>query len=230
MKLQFGEKNFLASVVCAVMALLLAATFAQAQTPIFYQWDWTENFNCSVSQSDTEDNWVANSFMAMGQGLITAIEIPIGDTLTNQSITGLIYQGASLTDPTAGGGLMLMGQQTITQSTTPATIVTITFDTPVQVTVGQAFYAAVLIPAVPPNVWPFFDATSSQSSGMSLGVTALGQSFFDVALTVGGTYELNQLPANSANITVFGGVHPVLGNAPGDVQDPGNLALWVIGQ
>jgi hypothetical protein len=56
---------------------------------------------------------------------------------------------------------------------------------------------------------------------------ALGQSFFDVALTVGGTYDLDQLPANSANITVFGGVHPVLGNAPGDVQAPGNLPLWV---
>jgi hypothetical protein len=228
MKLQFGRKRFYAGVVGAIAALLLAGTFAQAQN--FYQLDWGQRFNNSLG-SETEDCWIANSYSASASsnGNITSIVLPIGDTFAtsdNVTITGLIYQGFDIYDPTAGGGLMLMGQKTIPLVTTPGTVVTITFDAPVSVTPGQPFYAAVLVPAVSSAKFPFYNDNADNAS---LGTMALGRSFYDVGLTPSGTYSINQLPANSANITVFGGSHPVIPGAPGTVQSAGNLALWVTG-
>jgi hypothetical protein len=232
MKLHLGRRSLYRSVLGAFMALLLSGTVAQAQ--IFYQFDWAERFNNSVGSTDTEDMWVANSFTAnpAGDGVITSITLPIADTFTNQPITALIYEGADLNDPTAGGGLMLVGQKTTTFTSVRGTFLTITFDDPgVSVTPGQVFYAAVLIPGVPATKFPLQNDTvgSGNTLGMLLGTQPLGRSFFDVGLTISGPYDINQLPAHSANITVFGGVHPVLGGSPGDIQSPGNLALWATG-
>jgi hypothetical protein len=105
-------------------------------------------------------------------------------------------------DPTAGGGLTLMGQKTTTISGTPG-IVTITFDNPVMLPAGQIFYAAVLMPAIPPDHFPFYLDTHFVSS----------RSYFDVGLTFGGPYDINQLPDNSANITPLGGNHPIVARA-----------------
>jgi hypothetical protein len=235
MKLQLGRRSLFLRVLGACMALLLTGTLAHAQSPPYlYQFDWAERFNNSLG-NETEDMWVANSFTAQttgagSDGVITSIILPIGDTFTDQPITGLIYQGADIKDPTAGGGLKLVGQKATTFTSVRGTFLTITFDDPgVSVTPGQPFYAAVLIPGVPGNKFPLFNDSATGALGMLVQTQALGRSFFDVGLTLGGPYDINQLPANSANITVFGGVHPVLPGNPGDIQSAGNLALWVAG-
>jgi hypothetical protein len=97
-------------------------------------------------------------------------------------------------------------------------------NTPVDFKAGDVFYAAALIPGVQgyaPGVsngrFPFYEDDST----LSPYPTALGQSFYDVGLTLSGPYDVNQ---GSANITVLGGTHPVVGP---EINDPGNLALWV---
>ena len=78
-----------------------------------------------------------------------------------------------------------------------------------------------LIPGVPPTKFPFYSDTGTGSGlGGLLKTTPLGRSFFDVATTIGGTWDVNQ---GSDFITVLGGIHPILGAG---IQDPGNLALW----
>jgi hypothetical protein len=221
MKRQFGRRSFYLTVLGAFTALLFTGTDAPAQR--LYNLDWAERFNDSAG-NETEDNWVANSYTAAsGATHIVSISFPINDAFTDQKISGLIYQGFDLNDPTAGGGLILLSQTDTTFTSTRGDIVTITLKTPVDLNVGDFFYAAVLIPGVPSNKFPF----ANDTAGAGLMTQPLGRSFFDVGLTFGGPYDINQLPANSANITVFGGVHPVMMGAPGDVQSPGNLALWV---
>ncbi len=215
-----GRRCFYPSVLCALAALLVSSTLAHAQPNSFYYLDWTERFNNSATSSDTQDNWVANSFTAGTNSKIVSITIPIGETFTNKPITALIYQGFDLYDPTAGGGLLLMAQQTTTFSSTVGVgnEVTVTFDNPVTLNSGDIFYAAVLIPAVGPSQYPFRNDASR--------VIGNGRSFFDTGLTYGGAYDINQLPDNSANITTLGGTHPIVG--PG-IQSAGTLALWANG-
>jgi hypothetical protein len=214
MKAQF-ERSFYPSVLGAVAALLLTGTLAQAQT--FHALDWSERFNDSAGTSDVQDNWVANSYTASSNGeSIISITLPIGDTFTNKPVSALIYAGFDTMDPTAGGGLMLMGQKDTTFTSVQGTILTITFDNPVTLPASQIFYAAVLIPQVPPDHFPFYNDSHYVRS----------QSFFDIGLTFGGMYDIHQLPDNSANITPLGGNHPIDG--PG-IQSAGSLALWVNG-
>lgn len=206
------------SILGAFTALLLTSAFAHGQA--YYRLEWNERFNNSATSSDTQDNWVANSYTASAASgaNIVSVSLPIGDTFTDKPITALIYKGADLMDPTAGGGLMLLGRKDTTFSSTAGagTIVTVTFDTPIALNDGDVFYAAVLIPQVPADHFPFRSDTRVTS----------GRSFFDTGLTFGGAYDVNQLPDNSANITPLGGTHPVVG--PG-IQDAANLALWANG-
>src|SRR5438270_5547891 len=114
----FGRRNLYLSVAGAFTVLLFTGTFAHAQH--FFQLDWGQGFNNSAS-SDTEDNWVANSFPVSNADRthIVSISLPIGDTFTNQPISGLIYQGYDLQDPTAGGGLVLKARTDTTFTSTP---------------------------------------------------------------------------------------------------------------
>jgi hypothetical protein len=223
-----GARRFYLTVLSAVTALLFTGAFAHAQSTL-YQLDWQQIFNNSAGSTDSQDNWVANSFTVSATGThIVSISLPLAGTsdhgqgFTNQAISALIYQGFDLHDPTAGGGLMLLGRTDTTITTKYGDIVTLTLNPPVDVASGSIIYAAVLLPGIPPDHFPFYLDISSGSG--NLGTTALGRSFFDVGLTFGGAYDVNQLPDNSANITVMGGGHPVLG--PG-IQNSGNLALWV---
>jgi hypothetical protein len=135
----------------------------------------------------------------------------------------LIYQGFDLYDPTANGGLVLMQRTDTTISTSGPTVVTIPLDTAVDFNVGDIMYAAVMMPQVPGSIFPFNDDIGIGSGlGGLLQTQPLQRSFFDTGLTFGGPWDVNQ---GSANITVLGGVHPVVGIA----QDAGNLALWVTG-
>jgi hypothetical protein len=215
-----GRTRLCLGTLAAFVVLLFAHPFAHGQSFPFptYQLDWTTIFNNSAG-GDTEDNWVANSYAAMdGATRIVSVSLPLFSNFTDQPITALIYQGFDLMDPTAGGGLVLMAQQDATFSHTPGTfsVVTVTFDNPVTFNPGDIFYAAVLIRGIPPDKYPF----------LLNGTSLRGQSFFDVGLTLGGPYDINQLPAHSANITPLGGVHPVVG---GGIQDPGTLSLWATG-
>jgi hypothetical protein len=152
-----------------------------------------------------------------GATKIVSVSLPIVYSFTDQPITALIYQGFDLMDPTANGGLLLMAQQDATFSHIPGTftVVTVTFDNPVTFNPGDIFYAAVLIRGVPPDKYPF----------LLDGDALRGQSFFDVGLN-GGPYDINQLPAHSANITPLGGTHPVVGSG---IQSAGTLTLWANG-
>ncbi|HLJ96909.1 MAG TPA: hypothetical protein VKU02_27340 [Gemmataceae bacterium] len=233
MKGPFGPWGLGVRALCVCTALLFTGTFARAQT--LYTLDWAGQFNDSAG-NEPEDNWVANSFRAGSNSNIVSITFPIGATFTNQPISAYIYQGFSLTDPTAGGGIILLGETDTTFSATPGDTVTITLNPPVPVGTGNIFYAAVMIPGVAPNIYPWIeDIGAGQGSGLgdALNTNPLGRSFFDVGPgpfdSVNGAGSFNVNNQNPANITVFGGVHPLMGNAPGDVQSPGNLALWVKG-
>ena len=214
--------RFYLSVLGALTALLLTDTFSRAQH--MFQLDWGTTFNNSINNpGDTEDNWVANSFLLANatQTHIVSISLPIADAFTNQPISGLIYQGSDPSDPTAGGGLVLKSRTDTTFTSTPGTIVTITLDTPVDFNVGDIMYVAVMIPGVPSNKYPFFEDNGSGSGlGGLVQTKPLGRSFFDAGSTVSGAWDVNQ---GSDNITILGGTHPVLG--PG-INSPGNLALW----
>jgi hypothetical protein len=212
MKRLFGHRIFYASVFAALTAQLFAGTFADAQNVLgFYQLDWSGPINNSAGTTDTEDNWVANSYTARsGATHIASISLPIADTFTNQAISALIYSGVDYTNPQAGPGLVLLSETDTTFSSTPGTLLTVELNTPVDLNVGDIFYAAVLMPGVPPLTYPFFFDSSRD----------LGQSFYDVGLSLGAPYDINQ---GSANITPFGGTHPVVGAA----VPAGTLALWV---
>jgi hypothetical protein len=88
--------------------------------------------------------------------------------------------------------------------------VTLVFDPPVDLNVGDVFYASVLIPAVDGAHFPFYND----------GAMTLGHSFFDVGPTQGAPYDLD----STANATVNGATHPVVGAG---VQSAGTTHLRV---
>src|SRR3982751_5680882 len=66
------------------------------------------SFNNSQG-SETEDNFVANSFTVVPGGThLTAVEFSGIGVPNGQSATAVIYSGSSLTSPSAGGGLVLL--------------------------------------------------------------------------------------------------------------------------
>jgi hypothetical protein len=170
-----------------------------------------ENFNNSQG-SETEDNWVANSFqVASGGQTLHAVQFQLGQDYTNHAITVAIYTGSSLTNPHAGTGLTRVNTTTTTFSGQSGNFVTIPLATPLTLPAGQVYWAAILLPGVPGNQFPFqTDRDSPQ-----------GRSWFDVGATQGAAYNLDI----TTRATVFGGTHPVVGAG---VQSAGNLILRVI--
>jgi hypothetical protein len=203
------------------LALLLAASVAQAQ--VTYQWEslppatgTNQTFNNSQG-SETEDNWVANAFRVVAGGTrLNSISIIFGNhVLTNQPVTVTIYNGSSLLDPS---GLTRIVSSTNTVSVSVNAIdqlVNIPLANPVDLSVGQIFYAAALMPGVP-GTWGVWSSDGNESPPVS----PLGHSFFDVGPTQGAAYNLD----NTFNATVLGATHPVVGVA----QSPGNLGLRVL--
>jgi len=209
--------RFYLGVLGVLTALLVGSASARAQVTYSVD-DGTafERFNNSFAD-DTEDNWVANSFQVVAGGThLTEISLAIGEDYTNQLITFAIYSGSDLFDPSAGGGLVRVSTTDVTFTGAGGFIYTFALTNPVDLNVGDIFYAAALIRAVPPTMFPIFNNNSP---------SILNRSFFDVGPTVGAPYDLD----NTANATVNGGVHPVVGGGPPDfdVQDPGNTILRV---
>jgi len=193
----------------AVGALILGASIASAQ--VVYQWDsgvFGERFNNSEG-TETEDNWVANAFQVVDGGTeLLSIDYVLGESFTDRPVTAVIYQGVDISDPSAG--LTRIQTTDTTISGVRGAVVTITLDTPVDLNVGDVFYAALLMPGVTGDLFPFNnDRVSPQ-----------GHSFFDVGPKQGAPYDLDM----TANATVNGGTHPVVGPM---VQSPGNTALRV---
>ncbi len=194
----------------ATLSLVLLSFAAAAQANVNYQLDSgsaTIFFN-NTATTETEDNWVANSFTTVAGGTQLNSITFYASALNAQEISASIYKASSLTDPTS----LSLISTTTTTLTAGGGWDTISFTTPVDLAVGQIFYAALLLPQVPGNVFPFSEDTGS--------TVALGRSFFDVGPTPGGAYDLN----NTANATVLGGNHPVIGP---EEQYPGNLLLRV---
>jgi len=193
----------------AVCALILGASIASAQ--VVYQWDtgvFGERFNNSEG-TETEDNWVANAFEVIDGGTeLLSIDYVLGESFTDRPVTAVIYQGVDISDPSAG--LTRIQTTDTTISGVRGAVVTITLDTPVDLNVGDVFYAALLIPGVTGNLFPFNNDT----------VSPQGHSFFDVGPKQGAPYDLDM----TANATVNGATHPVVGPM---VQSPGNTALRV---
>lgn len=209
--------------ILALVCLLGAGTLGQAQ--VQYKLDMypdvgNEGFNNSFD-TDIEDNWVANSFQVVDGGTrLVSIEIINSSALNNQPATVLIYSASDPMDPTS---LTAILQTTNTTLTAPATTtLTITLDTPVDLNVDDIFYAAILMPAVPGNLFPFRLDFVFQHPELS--PPFLGRSFFDVGPMIGvhqgGTFDPTMLPPNP---TAMGATHPVVDMA----QDPGNLVLRV---
>ncbi len=124
-----------------------------------------------------------------------------------------LYTGTSLTSP---AGLSRIVSSTNTTSVTGVgeSVATVAFGSPVDLPVGQIFYAALLIRTVPGTLFPFAD-----DSGNAASPAPLGRSFFDVGATQGGTYDLDV----TSRATVLGGSHPVVTQA----QSAGNAAIRV---
>jgi hypothetical protein len=208
-------------------ALVFAALLGDAgvgRADIIYQLDsWPprsgtyEIFNNSAG-TETESNWVANSFQVVtGGDRLTSLTFLTGANFVNQPASAVIYLGSSLTNPNAGGGLQRISTTNTTLNTTRGTFVTIPFASPVDLPVGDIFYAALVIQNVPANVFPF--ATDRDFTNPGASPTPLNRSFFDVGPFQGAPYNLD----STGNATVLGGIHPVVGFA----QDPGNLVLRV---
>ena len=212
-------KNFWVMVVGILATLLVAGAVARPERIptnkrgvnglIQYRWDTlpaTERFNNSATV-EPEDNWVANAFEVVDGGTrLLSIEYPLGETFINQPVTAVIYQGNDISDPS---GLVRIQTTETTITGTAGTNATIVLDDPVDLNVGDVFYAAILIRDVPGNLFPFFNQ----------GTSPLGHSFFDVGPEQSAPYDLDM----TGNATVLGGNHPVVGLA----QSPGNLFLRV---
>jgi len=216
MKRQLRAKVLALLVGAAFAALMSQASVARAQ--VRYQLDqgaFTERFNNS-ELDETEDNWVANSYQVVDGGThIIAIEFPIGQAYTNKPASAVIYQGADLLDPSAGGGLVRLSTTDFVINSQPGDLITVTLDTPVDFNVDDIFYAAVLVPAVqfPGGMeFPWYND----------GTLLLNRSFFDVGPAQGAPYDLD----NTANATVNGGTHPVVDSG---VQSPGTTLIRAIG-
>ena len=212
MQRQLRTKVLAVLVGAAFAALMSHASVARAQ--VRYQLDqgaFTERFNNS-ELDETEDNWVANSYQVVKGGThIIAIEFPIGTAYSNKPASAVIYQGFDLLDPSAGGGLVRLSTTDFVINSQIGDIITVTLDTPVDLNVDDIFYAAVLIPQVqfPGGMeFPWFND----------GTLLLNRSFFDVGPTQGAPYDLD----NTANATVNGATHPVVG--PG-VQSAGTTLI-----
>lgn len=210
MNKQFGISRFSMLAVGLVAAML---TGAIARADVVYQWNdgtVTERFNNSET-TETEDNWVANAFqVADGGTRLLSIDYRLGETFTNRPLSAIIYLGADISDPSAGGGLVRVAQTDTTVSGLQNTVVTIVLDAPVDFNVGDVFYAALLIPGVSGKLFPFYNQ----------GSAPLGHSFFDVGPAQSAPYD----PDMTQNATVLGATHPVVGAG---VQNPGNLHLRV---
>src|SRR5262249_19076951 len=163
-------------------------------------------FNNSET-TEVEDNWVANSFEVVADGTrLLSVTFFLGENFNKVPVSASIYLGSSLTDPSDLIRIATMDTLVTGERNTWATI---TFDKPIDLDEGTVFYAALLIPEVPGNVFPFHnDRTAPQ-----------GQSFFDVGPKQGAAYDLDV----TGNATVLGGRHPVVNFA----QSAGNLLLRV---
>jgi hypothetical protein len=174
-----------------------------------------EIFNNSAG-TETEDDWVANSFQAVAGGnRLNSLSFAVGNALTNRPVTIAIYTGTSLTNPS---GLTRIVPSTTNVNVTAAAgaVQTIPFATPVDLPVGQIFYAAILMRGVPGNLFPFTNDHFTPGPSPPFQM----RSFFDVGPTQGGSYNLD----NTANATLLGGTHPVVG---GGVQSAANLVLRI---
>jgi hypothetical protein len=189
--------------------LILGASLASAQ--VIYQWDsgiFSERFNNSEG-TETEDNWVANAFEVVEGGTeLLSIDYVIGESFADQPVTAVIYLGVDISDPSAGLTRIQTTETTI--SGLRLDVVTIALDKPVDLNVGDVFYAALLIRGVTGDLFPFFNDT----------IQPQGHSFFDVGPEQGAPYDLDV----TDNETVNGGTHPVVGP---NVQSAGNTALRV---
>jgi PEP-CTERM motif len=175
-----------------------------------------EIFNNNIG-GETEDNWIANSFVVVSGGTrLQSISFLLAAALTNKQVTVAIYTGSSLTNPKAGTGLsrIVASTNTVSLSAAAFTAQTIPLASPVDLAVGQDFYAALLMPGVVGGFHPF-----TSDAGLTPSVAPLGHSFFDVGPTISAAYNLDV----TTNATVLGGNHPVVGVE----QSAGNLALRV---
>ncbi len=211
MKQRFWTNNFYAMV--ATISATLLVTGAVARADILYRWDtgvFTERFNDSEG-TETEDNWCTNGFAVVDGGTrLLSIEYPSGENFTDQPVTAVVYQGADISDPSAGGGLVLLQSTDTTITVVRGGTATIVLDTPVDLNVGDVFYAGLLIRGVTGDLFPFYND----------GTIPLGHSFFDVGPAQGAPYDITM----TQNATVNGGTHPVVDSG---VQSPGTTLLRV---
>ena len=204
--------------VALALLLLAAAPMARAQST--YQVDsfvtgTFSGFNNSQG-TENEDNFVANSFQVVAGGTtLVSFTFLNGTAATNAPITLVIYTGSSLTKPQAGAGLIRISTTTTMFSSAANTFQTLSLFTPITLSVGQIFYAAILRPGVTGTMFPF-----GSDAGSTGNPPPLNRSFFDVGATQGAAYNLDV----TSRAVVLGGTHSVVGAG---VQAAGNLILRV---
>jgi len=208
----------------SVVAVLAGSGIARAQ--VLYRTDdgtVGESFNNSDT-TEVEDNWVANSYTVIAGGTrLVSIDFTLGSftgvPYVNHPATLAIYRGSDIHNPHAGGGLVLLQSNDVMITANPGQTVTLSLGSPVDLNVGDVFYAAMLIRNVPGDQFPF----NLQTVG-----TILGQGWWDVGPGTGpsrvhtGPYDLN----NTSGATANGALRATF-SFP--AQDPGNTWLRVNG-
>ena len=106
--------------------------------------------------STTEDNWAANSYRAIAaSNVITGLRFRSTGWGSGLPVTPLLYAGNNLHDPNAGLTLVAQGP-TISLTATNWEFQNVAFSAPVEIPAGQIFYAALFIPQVPLDQYPWF--------------------------------------------------------------------------
>jgi hypothetical protein len=209
-----------------IVAILVFTGGAYSGGTYLYQLDsggYDEAFNNSDT-NEVEDCWVANSYTVVdGATRLLSIQFPYASVnnppnppFVAQPATVAIYMGSDLYNPQAGGGLVLLQSNDVLIDAVQGDVVTLDLGGPVDLNVGDIFYAALLIPGIPASQFPIKLERSN----------ILGQSFWDVGPGTGpphmqtGPYDIN----NTSGATVTGFQRDDFLNP---AQDAGNIWLWV---
>ena len=202
--------------VCAAMVLACSWAAPAVANSYTYQIDNATNAGeCCFQNSlygEAEDSWVGNTFTAIPNFThLTSVTWETGlmeNLPAGGKVTYAIYSGTPST------GLTLLEQTSVPYAGMPdQTFITQSLPTPINLTAGQNFTAALLIDNTPSNSFPFSIDNSNLSTNGSHG------SYYDIVSTPANQYGLtNAYTIGSPYFPVLNGANYIF--APARSQAP----------